>query len=56
MLSSRSTRLAATLLMALLFGWVVRAWRTSAPSPQPASPAVMRAPADEKSNNAFPDE
>lgn len=56
MLSSRSTRLAATLLMALLFGWVVRACRTSATRPQPTTPAVMRALGDEKSNNAFPDE
>lgn len=53
MLSSRSTRLAATLLLVLLFGWCVRACRLSTPDTQPAT---LKAPAGEKTSNAFPDE
>ncbi len=56
MLTSRSTRIAAILLLALLFGWMVRARRKdgvhplpSAPAPPPA--AVREEPAQSVLNN-----
>ena len=56
MLSSRSARLAATLLLTLLFGWTVRAYRkgttTSAPPPAPAPSA----PSYKSPPQNFPDE
>jgi hypothetical protein len=56
MLSSRSARLAATLLLTLLFGWTVRACRkgttTSAPPPVPA----LSAPPYKATPQTFPDE
>jgi len=56
MLSTRSARLAATLLLTLLFGWTVRACRkgstTTLPSPSPSVPAPVAPPP----NNTFPDE
>ena len=57
MLTSRSTTLAATLLLVLLFGWTVRAWRKggSRHAPAAATP-TMATPANESSKNTFPDE
>ena len=56
MLSTRSARLAATLLLTLLFGWTVRSCRkgstTTLPSPLPSVPAPVAPP----QNNTFPDE
>lgn len=51
MLSSRSTRLAAILLLVLLFGWTVRGWRKGAVTRGPASPHAV-----EHTRNAQPDE
>lgn len=57
MLSSRSIRLAATLLLALLLGWTVRAWRKGGPhDAQGAPPAVMTPTTRADAKNAFPDE
>ncbi|MFN0078693.1 MAG: hypothetical protein ACKVY0_19710 [Prosthecobacter sp.] len=56
MLASRSARLAATLLLALLLGWTVRAYRKGeAPAPL-VVPAPLAAPIEETPKTAFPDE
>jgi hypothetical protein len=57
MLSSRSARLAACLLLALLLGWVVRAQRKQ--SATLTSPVMAPTPAalqEEPAKNTFPDE
>ena len=56
MLSSRSARLAATLLLALLFGWTVRACRKgeATTTPPPAPPIAV--PLYNTPPNTFPDE
>ncbi|MCE2693425.1 MAG: hypothetical protein QE570_18040 [Verrucomicrobiota bacterium] len=57
MLSSRSARLAACLLLALLLGWVVRAQRKqSAPLTAPVTTPVPASPLEEPTKNTFPDE
>ncbi|MBE2283514.1 MAG: hypothetical protein IAE77_08625 [Prosthecobacter sp.] len=57
MLSSRSIRLAATLLLALLSGWTIRAWRKGGPhDAQGRTTAPASAPAKADAKNAFPDE
>jgi hypothetical protein len=57
MLSSRSARLAACLLLALLLGWVVRAQRKqSAPLTAPVTPPVPTSMPEEPAKNTFPDE
>ncbi len=56
MLASRSARLAATLLLALLFGWTVRAYRKGEAPAQPVAPASLAAPIEEIPKTAFPDE
>lgn len=52
MLPSRSARLAAILLLVLLFGWTVRAWRKGQTTHLPA----VEAPVVEKSSNTQPDD
>lgn len=57
MLSSRSARLAACLLLALLLGWVVRAQRKQ--STHLTAPVTAPTPAalpEEPAKNTFPDE
>ena len=59
MFSTRSARLAATLLLALLLGWVARAYRlreaaASTPVALP-SPAALETP-QKSAKNSFPDE
>jgi hypothetical protein len=57
MLSSRSARLAACLLLALLLGWVVRAQRKqSATLTAPATTPTPAALPEEPAKNTFPDE
>ncbi|MCB1275601.1 hypothetical protein [Prosthecobacter sp.] len=56
MLPSRSARLAATLLIALLFGWVVRTYRKGGTSTIPVPSPALAAPKNEPSANTFPDE
>jgi|UniRef100_UPI0037846FC9 hypothetical protein len=57
MLSSRSARLAACLLLALLLGWVVRAQRKqSATLTAPVSIPTPAALPEEPAKNSFPDE
>lgn len=55
MLSSRSARLAAILLLTLLFGWTVRAYRKGATT-VPAAPPAARPALDALPKNSFPDE
>lgn len=56
MLSTRSARLAATLLLALFFGWTVRGCRKGkATTYSPQSP-TMAAPPREALPSRFPDE
>ena len=52
----RSTRLASTLLLTLLFGWTVRAYRKGGTTPLPASPPTISAPPNEVPKAIFPDE
>ncbi|WP_395717759.1 hypothetical protein [Prosthecobacter sp.] len=52
MLSSRSARLAAMLLLVLLFGWTMRAWRKGQTTILPG----VKTPAVENSPNTQPDE
>ncbi len=56
MLASRSARLAATLLLALLFGWTVRAYRKGDTSVMPITPPSETMPLNEPPKSAFPDE
>lgn len=56
MLSSRSARLAAILLLALLFGWMVRAHRKGETLTLPVPAPAFAAPANEPPKNTFPDE
>jgi hypothetical protein len=56
MLSSRSTRLAATLLLALLFGWTVRVWRKGGTTAIPSATPAIIAPINDTPKNSFPDE
>jgi hypothetical protein len=57
MLSSRSARLAACLLLALLLGWVVRAQRKqSATLTAPLTTPVPASLLEEPTKNTFPDE
>ncbi|MBB5031651.1 hypothetical protein [Prosthecobacter vanneervenii] len=48
MLNTRSTRIAAALLLALLFGWIVRAHRKDGtdtqPTDTPAPPTAIQEP------------
>ncbi len=56
MLSTRSARLAALLLLTLLFGWTVRAYRKGeAALLKPPAPAILTPPL-ETPPNTFPDE
>jgi|GEM_PF-3991111 len=52
MLPSRSARLAAILLLVLLFGWTMRAWRKGTTTHLPA----IQPPVTENSSNTQPDE
>lgn len=57
MLPTRSARLAATLLLALLLGWVVRSQRMRHPPAAGAPPQEPPATRIDKSpKNSFPDE
>ena len=56
MLSSGSTRLAAILLLVLLFGWTVRAWRKGGTTAIPATKPAAATPVTEIRKNSFPDE
>lgn len=57
MLSSRSARLAACLLLALLLGWVVRAQRKqNAALTVPVTAPTPAALLEESTKNTFPDE
>jgi hypothetical protein len=62
MFDTRSARLAALLLLTLLFGWKVRSCRkgatTSLPSAIPAGPSVraVGAAVDGAAKSSFPDE
>jgi len=57
MLPSRSARLAACLLLALLLGWVVRAQRKqSATLTAPVTAPVPASMLEEPMKNTFPDE
>ncbi|MDZ4402592.1 hypothetical protein [Prosthecobacter sp.] len=60
MLASRSARLAAILLLVLLFGWTMRAYRkgktTVIPTVPPAVTAPVKIPVNEPPKNVFPDE
>lgn len=49
MLTSRSTRIAAILLVALLFGWMVRARRKDGAHPLPSAPVPPPAAVREES-------
>jgi hypothetical protein len=57
MLTTRSTRLAAGILLLLLFGWSVRSWRKGGVTTT-APPAAAMEPADEEEEPkiSFPDE
>lgn len=55
MLPTRSARLAALLLMALLFGWTVRSCRKGKTTNLPP-PAPTAAPLHETPPSSFPDE
>lgn len=56
MLASRSARLAAMLLLALLFGWTVRAYRKGETTAIPITPPAMSVPVEETLKTVFPDE
>ncbi len=56
MLETRSARLAAVLLLTLLFGWKVRSCRKGATTPLPTAIPAMKAPVDGAAKNSFPDE
>lgn len=56
MLASRSARLAAMLLLALLFGWTVRAHRKGGTSAMPSTPPSETPPLHEPAKSSFPDE
>lgn len=56
MLSSRSARLAAILLLALLFGWTMRAFRKGETTTIPVSIPAAMTPVNEPPKNTFPDE
>ena len=56
MLASRSARLAAILLLALLFGWTARAYRKGTTTPIPSAPSAVTVPINEPPKTAFPDE
>jgi len=57
MLSSRSARLAACLLLALLLGWVVRGQRKqSATLTAPLTTPIPASMPEEPAKNTFPDE
>ena len=56
MLSTRSARLAATLLLTLLFGWTVRSCRKGSTSPLPSPAPAVTTPVAPPPNNTFPDE
>lgn len=56
MLASRSARLAAILLLALLFGWTVRAYRKGETTGIPVSAPAVMTPVNETPKTAFPDE
>ncbi|MFO1486472.1 MAG: hypothetical protein U1F71_24125 [Verrucomicrobiaceae bacterium] len=57
MLGSRSTRLAATLLLALLFGWTVRAWRhAGVTTNSPVTTPATSEPVESANKSSFPDE
>ncbi len=56
MLTTRSARLAAGILLLLLFGWSARSWRTGGVTTTPP-PEVSTEPADEEEPKIyFPDE
>ncbi|WP_395747388.1 hypothetical protein [Prosthecobacter sp.] len=56
MLSTRSARLAALLLLTLLSGWTIRSCRKPGPSrPQPTAPAT-KPPVEAAPKSTFPDE
>lgn len=56
MLASRSARLAAILLLALLFGWMMRAYRKGETTAIPVSVPAATVPVSETPKNVFPDE
>ncbi len=56
MLSSRSARLAAILLLSLLFGWTMRAYRKGGTTTIPVSIPAAMTPVNESPKNTFPDE
>ncbi|MEZ5386929.1 MAG: hypothetical protein R3F13_15580 [Prosthecobacter sp.] len=57
MLTTRSARLAAGILLLLLFGWSVRSWRKGGVTTSTPSPAVSEVPAEEDAPQiSFPDE
>lgn len=56
MLPTRSARLAATLLLTLLFGWNVRACRKGTTTPLPITTPAVNSPVDVPPKNSFPDE
>gem|GEM_PF-1912287 len=58
MLGHRSARLAAALLLALLFGWWVRSWRQPS-TPRAPLPAATQPPSsfsEPAAKSSFPDE
>ena len=56
MLTTRSTRLAAGILLLLLFGWGVRSWRKGGVTTTPPPTAVTEPVSEEEPKISFPDE
>lgn len=56
MLSTRSARLAASLLLALLAGWIVRTQRLRHATPASMPKALPRQSVEKFQKNSFPDE
>lgn len=56
MLPSRSARLAATLLLALLLGWTIRHYRKAENIILPPQPPLPTARQEDIPKNSFPDE
>lgn len=56
MLTTRSARLAAGILLLLLFGWSVRSWRKGGVTLNPPPPVLAEPPSEDKPQISFPDE
>lgn len=56
MLTTRSTRLAACLLLLLLFGWIVRSGRKGGVSSQPPQKPGAPTALEEEPKMSFPEE